>query len=312
MRKKYYLIVCCFFLCFFLTSCGKGEEIGEKEAKTSSSKMILYYLNPEGTKLLEYEDTKSTVPEDTEGAVRFVIKQLGESPDLSEYKPVITKEIGFQKISLHESCVSIDFGVQYSKQSSIMEILCRAAIVKSLTQLEKVHNVEITVDGQPIMNQDGDIIGLMNENSFLDEENVWKQAGGYGEVTLYYANTDGTKLVPYTMSLEIGNHVPMEQRIIEYLIEGPKEKEYRKTIPEGTKVIKTFVKSGICYVDLNEKFLEGVSNMKDEVVIYSIVNSLSELPTISKVQFTIEGQKIAKYHEGIPFDGTFTRNLEVQ
>lgn len=309
MKKTSYFLIC-ILLCLLLPSCGNKSK--NNSDNKSSVEIILYYLNPEGTKLLEYKDTSDKIPNDTEGAVRYVIKQLSKSPDLSEYKSVITKDIEFQKITFQDGCASVDFGLQYSKQSPLTEILCRAAIVKSLTQLDRVHNVEITVGGQPLVNQDGDIVGLMNDKSFLDEDSVWKQAGGYGEITLYYANEKGDKLVPYTMSLEIGNHVPMEQRIIEYLIEGPKEKGYKKTVPEGTKVIKTFVKSGICYVDLNEKFLDGVPNIKDEIVIYSIVNSLSELPTISKVQFTIEGQKIEKYHEGIAFDGTFTRNLEVQ
>lgn len=309
MKKLYYLMIM-LCMCSLFTGCGKKEKI--ENHTLGKEELSIFYLNSEGTGLLEYKKTGITIPKDPIEAISFLVDQLKESPDLSEYKPVLVKDILVRNISFHDGYASLDFGISYSKQSPIAEILCRAALVKSLTQLDQVHNVEITVDGQPIMNQDGEVIGLMNENSFLDEDSVWKQAGACGEVTLYFADEQEERLVPYTMTLEIGNHIPIEQRIIEALIQGPKENGYRSTIPEGTKVMKTFVKSGICYVDFNEKFLEGVPHMKNNLVIYSVVNSLSELPTISKVQFTINGQKVAKYREGIVFDGMFTRNLDVQ
>ena len=65
------------------------------------------------------------------------------------------------------------------------------------------------------------------------------------------------------------------------------------------------------HIHFNAKFLEGVPDIKDEVTIYSVVNSLVELPSVNKVQFMIDGQRVAKYRETIPFDGTFERNLDL-
>ena len=43
----------------------------------------------------------------------------------------------------------------------------------------------------------------------------------------------------------------------------------------------------------------------DVISVYSVVNSLCELPTISKVQFLIDGEKQEFYRENMPLDGMF-------
>ena len=83
------------------------------------------------------------------------------------------------------------------------------------------------------------------------------------------------------------------------------------TVPEGTKLIKTTTKEGICYIDFNSSFLNKRAGLSDEVAVYSIVNSLAELSTVSKVQFTIDGVSVEKYGDGMVFDGIFERNLDI-
>lgn len=41
------------------------------------------------------------------------------------------------------------------------------------------------------------------------------------------------------------------------------------------------------------------------------MNSLVELPTVSKVQFLKNGEKQPFYRETMPFDGIFERNLDL-
>ena len=294
---------------FTVTACqNKPESYSTGEEDDG---ITLYYLNPEGTKLVEYWFAYEEKTDDTKEEVELIMKQLQESPDLSQYKAVVTESMGFQKATVQNSYVSLDFTSGYGKLEPVSEVLCRAAIVKSMTQLPKVSNVEITINGQPITNQDGQVIGIMNGDSFVTDDSTFSNYGLYGEVSLYFANKKGTKLVECQTQLDVSNQHSLEQRVIEQLIKGPDTEKYKKTIPEGTEVIKTSVKDGICYVDFNQKFLDGVSDVQDEITIYSIVNSLVELPNINKVQFTIEGERIAKYRENIPFDGTFERNLDL-
>ncbi len=55
--------------------------------------------------------------------------------------------------------------------------------------------------------------------------------------------------------------------------------------------------------------MPGVSR---EATLYSIVNSLVELPYINKVQFSIEGDTVRYFGDSsIPFDVPLERNLEI-
>ena len=58
----------------------------------------------------------------------------------------------------------------------------------------------------------------------------------------------------------------------------------------------------------NEKFLDSIPDQMG--TIYSVVNSLVELPGINKVQFRINGQ-IVEYYNNTPFDVLFERNLSI-
>ena len=296
-------------LLFSLSAC-KTDKTHTIQTNGEETGVTLYYLNPEETELVEYR-YEEELPNDSKKAVNLILNQLKKSPDLGEYKAVLTENMGFQKLSIQDGYVALDFNMGYSKLDPVTEILCRAAIVKSITGLPDVNNVEFTINGQPTTNQDRQIIGSMNANSFMDQDINLSDYETYGEIGLYFSNKDGDGLVEYQKQLESGENIPVERKIIEQLIEGPETSHLKKTIPEGTKVIKTSIKDGICYVDFNAKFLEGVPDIKDEVTIYSVVNSLVELPSVNKVQFMIDGQRVAKYRETIPFDGTFERNLDL-
>ena len=45
--------------------------------------------------------------------------------------------------------------------------------------------------------------------------------------------------------------------------------------------------------------------------IYSVVNTLIELPNVNKVQFSIDGEQVLKYNESMSFGEPFERNLDI-
>lgn len=308
MKKFVYMIVLILTSLVLCTGCFDKKQKVEQKGEND---MILYYLNPEATKLLPYPIELDMTNQGQEELVTTIIEKLKESPDLSKYRVSVTDEMGFQKVTVQESYVSLDFGASYSKLDPTLEILYRASIVKSVVQVPWINNVEITVNGQPILDRDGQVIGIMNEKNFTDQDNSFVNYSMYGDISLYFSDKSGKKLVEYPTQLAVSNNIPVEQVILEQLINGSIETDAIRAVPQGTKVIKTSIRDGVCYVDLNKKFLDGVEGIKDEVVLYSIVNSLVELPTVNQVQFMIEGKRVAKYRETIDFDGFFERKLEL-
>ena len=184
-----------------------------------------------------------------------------------------------------------------------MEVLTKQAITKTLCQLSYVEYVEFevydssTTDNETVLEKydEYSFVNAQAEGDFLQK----------GVITIYFANESGDHLLEYDKSVEITNNISLEQLVVESLITGPLRDGYGPTIPEGTTIKKISIKDGVCYVDLSGEFNGTMDNCIDVVTIYSVVNSLCELPTINKVQFLIDGEKQEFYREVIPMDGMF-------
>ena len=113
-------------------------------------------------------------------------------------------------------------------------------------------------------------------------------------MTLYFSSKDGTKLVPETREVHYSSNISLEKLVMEQLMEGPKTKKKLATIPTGTKLITITVVDGVCYVNMDETFLNQNQEISEQVVLYSIVDSLTELSSIDKVQISINGDTSGK------------------
>ena len=51
-----------------------------------------------------------------------------------------------------------------------------------------------------------------------------------------------------------------------------------------------------------------MADVTKQTTVYSIVDSLTELDSVNKVQFLIEGEKINSKKDGIDFSKLFSRN----
>ena len=144
-------------------------------------------------------------------------------------------------------------------------------------------------------------------------ENPGSTADDYAvtTATLYFANESGDKLVPESVNISYSSNIPVERVVVEQLIKGPLTEDVYPTIPAETKLISISTKDGICYVNLDNGFLSQGYDVTEAVPIYSIVNSLTSIPGVSKVQILINGETNLVYRESIRFDTIFERNLDI-
>jgi len=96
-------------------------------------------------------------------------------------------------------------------------------------------------------------------------------------------------LVKETRNVHYSSNISMEKLVMEQLVEGPKSSSLVGTIPSGTTLISVTQVDGVCYVNLSESFRTQSATVPEEITLFSIVNSLSELPGVTKVQLAING-----------------------
>ena len=270
----------------------------------------IYYVNNEETKIFARPYQAAT--ENGRTLLLEMIGQLSTIPEKMEYKAPLAENFELLGYVWDGEQLTLNFDARYNEMGSIKEILIRAAIVRTLTQLEGVKYISFTVENEPLLENNGVAAGTMSADTFID--NVGDEISTYEKVNLrlYFANESGDGLVEENQRNVVYNsNIPLEKLVVEKLIEGPVAEGDYPTINPQTKVINVTVTDRICYVNLNESFLSQPYNVTSDVTIYSITNSLVELPNINKVQIAVNGDSSVSYKESVSLSNIFERNLDL-
>lgn len=130
-------------------------------------------------------------------------------------------------------------------------------------------------------------------------------------VTLYFENKDTGELQTEARLVDSKELLNDPYKfLINLLIEGPKNESLRKTIPEGA-ILKNTTLLGECLtVNFSKEFLSNANGdaFSKSNIIYSIINTVTELKEVSRVKFLIEDVESDGYNDvGISFKNEFTR-----
>ena len=285
-------------------ACGSESETG------SGKSYDIYYVNNEETCI--FSNSYQTETEDSQRLLSELIEQLADKPDKMEYKAPLAEGFALLDYSWDGETLTVNFDEHYKDMDSIKEVLVRAAIVRTLSQVPDIKYIAFTVLGVPLVDRSNVAIGTMSADTFID--NAGDEINTYEKVNLrlYFANENGDRLVEENQRNVIYNsNISMEKLVVEKLIEGPTTGNSYPTINPSTKLLSVTVNDRICYVNFDEAFLSQPYNVTSDVTIYSITNSLIELPNINKVQISVNGDTSLYYKESISLTNVFERNLDL-
>lgn len=307
--KLYTILVGMILLC----SCGKQEKPAKQEEHLSSDEMYLYYTNNQMT---DVEREVSRIPSDNDVVKKVdeIISKLISQQTTKEYQSPIPDGIEYQKTlyDKHHKKATIEFNVLYDEVDADALLMFKVCVVKTLLQFEEINVVALSLQDANHMDPDAlAVVENFDEDSFVMSFSNKYAYEQNGNITIYFANESGEQLKEYHQSDKISNNSSLAELVIQTLIEGPKQEGFLAVIPPETTIRNILVKDGICYVDFSDEFYDTDNPMKNDIIVYAIVNSLVELPTISKVQFLKNGEKQTFFRETMPFDGLFERNLDL-
>ncbi len=296
-----------------LTGCSK-QPVEETEIPVlEDNEMFVFFVNADRTDVypvpyvVEQKNNVSTL-------VSEVIRFMTDATATAEYQPPIPKEITFLNSEYDDTqnTVKVAFDVFYEDIDAEEMIFFKTCVAWTLLQLEEVESVSISLTD--LANEDVETattVETVDRDSFtmnFGDRQGYKQTG---TIVLYFANEDGTALKEAQHTVEISNTTSLARLVVEALISGPEEAGYQETFSDETKINNISVNNGICYVDLSDEFYDTANPLRNDIIVYSVVNSLVELPTVTKVQFLKNGEKLAFFRETLPFDGIFERNLDI-
>lgn len=112
-------------------------------------------------------------------------------------------------------------------------------------------------------------------------------------IKVYYPDKQGMKLIAVKRTIKADGSDKYTEAI-KSLLQGPRDKEQIAVIPKQARLKSVTVKGDVAYVDFSQdlvkKFTGGSTG--EEMLVGSVVDTLTEFPEIKKVQILVEGKEI--------------------
>ena len=132
---------------------------------------------------------------------------------------------------------------------------------------------------------------------YTPQEEISEQQLRETVVTLYFSDKENKNLIPEARKIDANNLIknPYEY-LINLLIEGPKNENLIKSIPEGTKINSVFLEGDILKIDFSNEFLNS-DNLNNSA--NSILNTVTQLNEINGIKILINGEENKNFKDTI-------------
>lgn len=284
------LLVCA--LTLGMTGCG-GQNNTEDVTTMPSGGNIINVFYVEDNKI-EKSDTVYQLkqPDSFTASIEEVMTALVAEFDtkLPSYKYMLDED--------NNVTLELSLGGNYSKEENL---LIMAAVTNTMFQLDEIGSIRITMN-----NPEGDMVAgeLFFRDTFYFYDYPVEDNYNKTNVEVYVASGDGASLEKTTVVMSAKPNTSLEESIVMHLAA-------RGSIPQNTKVNSVSVNAGVCYLDLSADFAENMENVKSDVVVYSVVNSVTSINGIDKVQIFIDGENAGYYRKTVNIESPLVFNNEL-
>lgn len=308
MRKR----VCAFLAAAFLGLGFGGFEmqtVCAAENQAAAHQYYYYEINSSETDLVQKKYTPRE--ENADFMIKDLMGRLNETEASDTAIKLLPSEVQMTSYEILDNVLQISFNTRYSKMSRAREILVRSGVVRTFLCVPGIDSVKFLVGGEELRDSKGQPIGEMKEGTFVSLSGAEADAYRYDTFTLYFADSTGTRLVEEKRSVYYKGTLPKERVVLEQLAKGPMDKGHYPTIPEEVGILSVTTSDRICYVNFSETFLHAALSVEQNILIYSVVNSLLALGNADKVQILIDGEEDAVFGTDLSLYSFFEKNEEL-
>ncbi len=288
-----------------LAGCAGKNEEDPKETTLGERQYLIYRVNSS-----DYRLTSRVYIADNTDSLALIEELFSEMKAVGEdgIKAAIPDDVTLMEYRLDDAGILLmRFTADYTNLSDTDELLCRAAIVYTLCQIEGVEGIMFYVADQALLTSSGRSVGVMTPQRFeLSVDQDYKRA----DVVLYFADSTGKYLVPENRSVVYEAGDTLENAIVSEIIAGPANEGLRPVVAEELKVNSVYVTDNVCYIYLDSSFLQNTLDLEAYIPIYAFVNTLTEISYINRVQFVVDGATDVVFRKSISLASPFSANLD--
>jgi len=274
-----------------------------------SESVTVYYYEPISMELIP-QKLNTKLPENPVLRVEKMLNLLKTPQASSGLFPILNKGTAINSVSFENGICTVDLNKAATKIEPLtvrMEAITVYGIVNTLTELNGISAVQITIDGkkQKYFNH------YIRIDKPLTHLSTTLPTGK--TVNLYFATPDFNHLaIEEREVVSTQNPVTLGKEILRELFYGPMY-GLSPTFPEGTVLNDFYIKSGgIGVVDLGPSILKyPLGSGGEQIRVMSLVNTLTDLPDINAVRILIDGKPINTLYGSVDTSNPIPRFLGI-
>lgn len=138
------------------------------------------------------------------------------------------------------------------------------------------------------------------KNDYIPEEEISEEQLRETIVSLYFPDKETNILKPEARLVNVKELIQSPYNVlIELLINGPKNDKLKSIIPENTKLLNSSLEGECLILDFSSEFLNynKEDSKENDNLIYSIVNTVTELNEVNKVKLLINGENNEEFKD---------------
>ena len=278
-----------------------NQILDEGESTVNEITTVLYFVSADGEYILpevrdvEYTDgnyIETLIEELKKGPQNtdIMMSSLADDLELNDYT-LTEMDTGGYRLKLDFS----ELPTRYDFSDTEDAVYSYAAIIYTITGfVPEIDSVDIYVAGTQITSIDG--IGDLTDGLQREDFNT-----GYigSSASIYFADTDSDLLLAVSRSMEQEETWSAKARVLE-ILRGPLAGDVDNAwpvMPNGvteSDILSVDVYTDTAYVNVSQNFKDACalfSSQDEMLLVYSIVNTITAMDGINKVQFLVEGEQ---------------------
>jgi germination protein M len=223
-------------------------------------------------------------------AEALLTKLLAGPLDETTLKSTIPAGTTLLSVMVEDDRATVDLSAPYSTLSGVALTMADYAITLTLTQLQAISSVSITVRGQELAYRDKQVFTARDVLLSSTEDVV-----GTVTATLYFLNESGG-LTPEEQTLELYEGDTQVGAVVKALERGPEIRGLSSALPDGFQAKSVWLEEDICYVNFSSAALQVVEEPAAlQLAVRVLERSLQSLDSVAEVRFLVDGELAAHF-----------------
>lgn len=198
----------------------------------------------------------------------------------------------FRSGALEGEVLTLNFSAQLAQLSGIELTSAAGCLARTFLGLTNARKLILKADGALLDGQSAMVLTM--EDLELQDNSLERR---FQDFTVYYTDMNRRYLIGQDVPMDLNDQESIPLQLLELLLTPAADSGLQSALPQGTRILGVSAQDGLCTVELSREFADRrfYSLTSQHLSLMSVVNTLTALPQVQRVEFVCEGSLLIRY-----------------